>query len=107
MSEFEILLQENLIPLQRYVKFKISDSHDAEDVIQEVCLSATEKFGSLKDPTAFKAWLISIASAAPIHTSMCVRKPAGRRFLPRSRPMTPPQNAATVKRTTATRSELS
>ncbi len=62
MSEFEALLQKNFTPLQRYVKFKINDIHDAEDIIQEVCLSATEKFGSLKDPTAFKAWLISIAS---------------------------------------------
>ncbi len=62
MSEFEKLLQENLVPLQRYVKFKINNKHDAEDIIQDVCLIATMRFGSLRDPTAFKAWLIGIAN---------------------------------------------
>ncbi len=61
MSEFERLLQENFISLQRYVKFKINNKHDAEDIIQDVCLTATMKFDSLKNPTAFKAWLIGIA----------------------------------------------
>ena len=62
MSEFEKLLQENLVPLQRYVNFKISNKHDAEDIIQDVCLSATVKFEALKNPLSFKAWLIGIAS---------------------------------------------
>ncbi len=61
MSEFEKLLQENLLPLQRYVKFKIRNKHDAEDIIQEVCLTATVKFESIKNVSAFKAWLIGIA----------------------------------------------
>ena len=62
MSEFEKLLQENLIPLERYVKFKINNKHDAEDIIQDVCLTATMKFDTLKNTSAFKAWLISIAN---------------------------------------------
>ncbi|MBQ9151925.1 MAG: sigma-70 family RNA polymerase sigma factor [Clostridia bacterium] len=62
MREFEQLLQENLVPLQRYVNFKINNKYDAEDVIQDVCLTATLKFDSLKEPSAFKAWLIGIAS---------------------------------------------
>lgn len=62
MTEFEKLLQENFLPLERYVKFKISNKHDAEDLIQETCLTATEKFPSLQNPAAFKAWLIGIAS---------------------------------------------
>ena len=61
MSELEKLLQENLVPLQRYVKFKINNKHDAEDIIQEVCLTATVKFESIKNVSAFKAWLIGIA----------------------------------------------
>ena len=61
MSEFEKLLQENLFILQRYVKFKISNKHDAEDIIQDVCLTATMKFDSLNNTSAFKAWLIGIA----------------------------------------------
>lgn len=62
MSEFEKLLQENLVPLQRYVKYKINNKHDAEDIIQEVCLTATIKFETLKNPSAFKSWLIGIAN---------------------------------------------
>ena len=62
MSEFEKLLQENLVPLQRYVKYKINNKHDAEDIIQEVCLTATMKFPSLKNLSSFKAWLIGIAN---------------------------------------------
>ena len=62
MSEFEQLLQENILPLKRYVAFKIHHKHDAEDIVQEVCLTATLKFSSLQNPTAFKAWLIGIAA---------------------------------------------
>jgi len=62
VREFEDLLQENLVPLERYVKFKIGDLYDAEDIIQEVCLTATAKFESLKNHSSFKAWLIGIAS---------------------------------------------
>lgn len=61
MDEFEKLLHENLIPLQRYVNFKIGNRHDAEDVIQDVCLTATLKFDTLSNPATFKAWLIGIA----------------------------------------------
>lgn len=62
MSEFERLLQENLVPLQRYVNFKIGSKDDAEDVIQEVCLAAMENFETLNAPSSFKAWLIGIAN---------------------------------------------
>lgn len=62
VSEFEKLLQENLVPLQRYVNFKINNRHDAEDIIQDVCLTATVKFDSLSNPSSFKAWLIGIAN---------------------------------------------
>ena len=62
MREFEKLLQENIVPLERYVKFKIGDLYDAEDIIQEVCLAATAKYESLKNRSSFKAWLIGIAS---------------------------------------------
>jgi len=62
VSELERLLQENLVVLQRFVKFKIRDKHDAEDIIQDVCLTASIKFKTLKNKTAFKAWLIGIAN---------------------------------------------
>lgn len=62
MYQFEMLLQDNFTVLQRYVNFKVSDRQDAEDIVQEVCLAATEKYGSLKTPDSFKPWLIGIAN---------------------------------------------
>ena len=61
VDEFERLLQENLIPLQRYVNFKVSNRHDAEDIIQDVCLTAMLKFDTLSNHAAFKALLIGNA----------------------------------------------
>lgn len=62
MNEFEQLIYEHYAALERYVKYKISNKHDAEDIIQDVCLTATEKFASLRNASAFKAWLIGIAN---------------------------------------------
>ena len=61
MTEFEDFLQENYVFLERYVKYKVSNLHDAEDIIQEVCLTATLKFDTLKKQDSFKPWLIGIA----------------------------------------------
>ena len=61
MTEFEALLQAHFVPLQRYIRYKIANLHDAEDIMQEVCMTASEKFPTLKDRAAFKAWLIGIA----------------------------------------------
>ena len=61
MTEFEALLQAHFVPLQRYVHYKVADRQDAEDIIQEVCMTAAARFDSLKNPSAFKAWLIGIA----------------------------------------------
>ena len=62
MTEFEGLLQTHFVPLQRYVHYKVADRQDAEDIIQEVCMTAAERFDSLKNPSVFKAWLIGIAN---------------------------------------------
>jgi len=62
VKDFEMLLQDNMLPLQRYVNYKIANSYDAEDVLQDVCLAAMVKFETLKNISAFKAWLLSIAN---------------------------------------------
>ncbi|MCM1368173.1 MAG: sigma-70 family RNA polymerase sigma factor [Roseburia sp.] len=61
MDDFERLLNANLMPLRRFINFKINDRYDAEDVFQDVCLTATVKFDTLKNTDVFKAWLIGIA----------------------------------------------
>lgn len=54
-------LEQHLLPLQRYVRFRIHHPQDAEDIIQEVCLAAAKSHPSLPTPEAYKAWLIGIA----------------------------------------------
>ena len=62
MKELEQLFQEHLPPLKRFVRFKINNLQDAEDIIQEVCLTATANYKTLKNKEVFKAWLLGIAS---------------------------------------------
>lgn len=62
VSEFEKLLLDNLKSLERFVNYKISNKEDAQDIVQETCLTASLKFSSLKDRSLFKAWIIRIAN---------------------------------------------
>ena len=61
MDTFEELLEEERVSVGRFVKFQIPVQEDAEDVLQEVFLTAYQKFSQLKNRSAFKAWLLSIA----------------------------------------------
>ena len=62
MSEFETMLLLNLKSLERFVNYKISNREDAQDIVQETCLIASQKFDALRDKALFKAWLIRIAN---------------------------------------------
>lgn len=62
MEIFEILLRENMISLERFVRFRIADSFDAQDIIQETCMAAYKGFAQLKNKEAFKGWLLRIAA---------------------------------------------
>ena len=61
MEEFEKLLCEVSSGLERFVRYRLPSQTDAEDVLQEVYLSAYRKFSGLKNKEAFKPWIISIA----------------------------------------------
>ncbi len=61
MDDFEKLLKPERIVVERFVRFRIGSKADAEDVLQEVYLTAFEKFQQLKSHEHFKAWIISIA----------------------------------------------
>lgn len=61
VDNFESLLDAERVFVQRFVKFRINSKADAEDVLQEVFLSAYQKFPQLKNKEYFKAWIISIA----------------------------------------------
>lgn len=61
MESFESLLQECRAQVERSVKFRIPNLHDAEDVLQETYASAYRQFSSLQDSSRFKPWLLGIA----------------------------------------------
>ena len=60
MDDFEPRLREVRPAVERFVKFRVPAS-DAEDLIQEICLTAYLKYGQLKNQEAFKAWILRIA----------------------------------------------
>ena len=61
MDEFEKLLEVERVSVERFVRFRVNSKADADDVLQEVFFSAYQKFSQLKNKSAFKAWIISIA----------------------------------------------
>ncbi len=61
MDEFSQLLNRYRRPIERYIRFRIADAADAEDVIQETFLTAYRRFDALRDKQAFLAWLTAIA----------------------------------------------
>ena len=61
MDEFEQLLNQNKLAFERFVKFKISNLSDAEDILQDVYFTAYKNWEQLKEKQSFKAWVISIA----------------------------------------------
>ena len=61
MGDFEELLRKNMPVLERFVRFRIGNAHDADDVLQETCIAAFKNFDGLKDESLFKPWLLGIA----------------------------------------------
>lgn len=61
MSCFEELLDKNRSPVERFVRFRLSSREDAEDVLQEIFLTAYQRFEQLKSEASFQAWILSIA----------------------------------------------
>ena len=61
MDQFEACLNKVRRVIERYVQYRLNGSGDAEDVLQEVYAMACLKFDQLKDPNAFKPWILSIA----------------------------------------------
>ena len=61
MTEFEKLISENISAVERFINYKIHNNEDAQDVLQEVLLSAFKNFKQLKNTESFRPWLIGIA----------------------------------------------
>lgn len=61
VDDFEKLLDAERVSVERLVRFRVNSKADADDVLQEVYLTAFRNFPQLKSKDAFKAWIISIA----------------------------------------------
>ena len=61
MDEFETLLSKVQPAVARYVRFRLRDSSDWEDVLQEVYTLAYLRFSQLRDKGAFQSWILTIA----------------------------------------------
>ena len=61
MEGFEKALEECLPALQRFVRFRISNMEDADDIVQDVCETVVRNSRELRDPAAFRPWLFTIA----------------------------------------------
>lgn len=61
MDSFEDMLAAERGSIERYVRFRLNSKSDSEDVLQEIYLTAYQKFWQLKNKDSFKAWIISIA----------------------------------------------
>ena len=61
MDAFEALLSEHRGSVERLVKFRLPSNADAEDVLQEIWLTACRSFHTLRDPARFRPWIFQIA----------------------------------------------
>lgn len=61
MDLFEQLLEADKQSVERFVRFRISARADADDVLQEIYLTACQKFSQLKNRDSFRAWIMRIA----------------------------------------------
>ena len=61
MDAFDHLFAAHRPGIERYIRFRISNPADAEDVLQEVFLAAVKGYATLHDSARTKHWLVSIA----------------------------------------------
>lgn len=60
-QDFTQLLEQNLVPLNRFVLGMVGNPFDAEDIVQETAVKAFVHFPEFRAEAKFKTWLLSIA----------------------------------------------
>jgi len=61
MDAFDRTFAEHRRVIERYVRFRLGNANDAEDVLQDVFSAALTGYASLRDAANAKAWLVGIA----------------------------------------------
>ena len=61
MESTQALLTASLPALERFIRFRIDSRADAEDILQDVCVTVLQKADTLRSEDAFRAWLFTVA----------------------------------------------
>jgi len=61
-KEIEELYEKFKKPLFRFISYKVSDIHSAEEILNDVFFKAAKSMDSLKEKTKVQSWLYKIAS---------------------------------------------
>lgn len=61
-DEFERLIIEYQSQMYRLALSILKNTHDAEDVVGDSILTAWERLSTLKDPSKFKSWIMTITA---------------------------------------------
>ena len=61
MTELETLLTGSMDVLRRCIRFRLTSTHDAEDVMQETLAAACAAKAYPRDAVRLRAWLLTIA----------------------------------------------
>ena len=69
IDAFCILYDNYIRKLFNYAYYKLGNSEDAEDVVQDCMLTAFEQLGKLKNPKAFSSWLFNACLSSSRSTS--------------------------------------
>ena len=65
-AEFSVVLEQHYERLRRFVRSRVSNPEEADDIVQEVCLRAVRKIDTIRDETRVESWLFQIARNAII-----------------------------------------
>src|ERR1700736_2199502 len=60
-ENYETMVSPHLVPLKRWVTSKVSNSHDAEDILQQTLFLAFRHFEQFRFEASFGTWLCRIA----------------------------------------------
>src|SRR4051794_9684183 len=57
----DVLVAASLPLVYNVVGRALDGHHDVDDVVQETLMRAVDRLGELRDPAAFRSWLVAIA----------------------------------------------
>jgi len=66
VAEFNEVLEQHYERLRRFVRSRVANPEEADDIVQEVCLRAVSKLDTVRDNGRVESWLYQIARNAII-----------------------------------------